>query len=371
MAVLFFDGFGHYASSGGSGTNPAGLNQKYDVITPTPSIVAGGRNGPGIQIEGGEGIYKQLYLAVNTTRTVTTGFAVQRDPADTYLPTGNVSICDFYDGSAAQVTLVFSNTGLFRLYRGSLGGTLLAESTSAVDLHGFRYVEVRVRSHSSSGTFEIRVDGTAIALTTANPASSQNTGTGITGVRLIETGTDLGSFIFDDFYITDDTTTALDGTTTSRTGFLGDVKVSHTYTSGAGNYAQFTPSAGANYQNVDETPGSPCPDGDTTYNSHAATPLNERDSFAFTDISGIADPIAVQVCVSAKADETARGICAFTRIAGNDYDGYTLPVGTSSYNYCRNSTTSAHQIWEQNPNTAAAWLLTGVNGAEFGYKLVS
>src|SRR6185437_13665423 len=66
----------------------------------------------------------------------------------------------------------------------------------------------------------------------------------------------------------------------------GDLRVECVMPNGPGAHTQFTPSAGANWQNVDEVP----PDDDTTHNDSSTA--GQLDTFVHAALAGIPSSIA-------------------------------------------------------------------------------
>jgi hypothetical protein len=140
--------------------------------------------------------------------------------------------------------------------------------------------------------------------------------------------------------------------------YLGDVRIDTVRPNGAGNYADFSRQGGAtNWENVDDT----LIDADSGYNY--SNTVGHKDSFDCANLPSIAGTIfGVQVSLGARKDDAgSRTLRALTRLASTDYEGSDLAPGTD-YRFFRH-------IWEQNPNTSAAWTEAQINGAEFGYKV--
>jgi len=155
-----------------------------------------------------------------------------------------------------------------------------------------------------------------------------------------------------DFYACSDTGS-------DNKGFLGDIRVQAILPSGAGNSTQMTPSAGSNYQCVDEA----APNDDTDYVSE--TTAGEKDTYAFGNLTPTSGTVkGTQILISARKDDAGtRTIAPVYRPVSTDYDGTTVSIG-NSYDYVR-------QVKDVSPATSVAWTIAEINGAEFGVKLVS
>jgi hypothetical protein len=129
--------------------------------------------------------------------------------------------------------------------------------------------------------------------------------------------------------------------------------------SGAGAETQWTPSAGSNYQNVDENPEN----GDTDYNK--SNTVGQVDTYAMANLVSVAGLIyGVQYLEYARKDNAGtRTIAPVARIGGADYLGSNVNL-SDSYAYTR-------EIKELSPATAAAWTISEINAMEFGVKVTA
>lgn len=135
---------------------------------------------------------------------------------------------------------------------------------------------------------------------------------------------------------------------------------------GAGATTQFTPSTGANWQNVDEISGAD--DVDATYNSDSVA--GHIDLFTKTALSGPAAPdqiYSVTIDITARrtstggTNPTMRGV---VRIGGVNY--FTAAITLTN-------DTSYHVVtfaaWTLSPATGVAWTIAELDAAQFGYEL--
>ena len=131
------------------------------------------------------------------------------------------------------------------------------------------------------------------------------------------------------------------------------------WVSGAGSNTGFAPSAGSNFENVDETPG---PDDDGTYNDGDA--LNEKDSYAMDDLSagGTIYALKHQMTVK-KTDAGTVGVKPLIRVGGSDYVGSEVML-TTDY-------TTETQIWEDNPDDSNPFEEADVNAIEAGMQITT
>ncbi len=258
----------------------------------------------------------------------------------------------FFEGATLQhISMNQRANGSLQVKRGNGAGEVEIgrTTTNVITPNVWVYVEVGVKVHDTTGWVEIWLDGTQVLdLTALDTRFGGATGLidkiGWNSHRNIVT-------YFRDVYILNEQGAAPFNTR------LGPVRIKPYLPDGVGNYAQFTPSAGANWQNVDETPA---PDGDTTFNDSQSAA--QRDSFAMADAGAEMDAIlGVQAFTYGRFNGTALDIGTFLRRSATDDDG---GVETPSSAY----TTRGLTIWQTDPVAAAAWTRANFNATEFGYR---
>ena len=90
-----------------------------------------------------------------------------------------------------------------------------------------------------------------------------------------------------------------------------------------------------------------------------------KDTYNFTNLASTGTVHAVQATVRAKkTDSAAKTLALVTRQGGADYDGATQAVASTTY-------AQYQQIWEKRPSDSTVWVVSDVDGAEFGLKVVS
>ena len=331
MALLFCDGFDHYAT--------ADIPLKWnDNASGFSSIGAGGRNSNAVLLSGGGGGYTKRTCPNASGDTVIVGFA--------YKPTnlGWDRLFRIDTLNAINAFMLVQSTG--RLNVVFPGGTMMS-TTAPLILNTWVYLELKVVI-ANAGSATLRANGEVIGTFSGDTqagatATWDQVGFGQSGVG------EAGGYI-DDFYV-------CDGTGATNNDFLGDIRVQSILPSGAGNTTQMTPSAGSNYACVDEA----APNGDTDYVSE--TTAGEKDTYAFGNLTSTSGTIkGVQVLINARKDDAgSRSIAPVYRPVSTDYDGTTVSV-SDSYAYLR-------EITEVSPATSAAWTIAEINGAEFGVTL--
>lgn len=256
------------------------------------------------------------------------------------------------DATVTHVYLLMNGANKVEVYQGN--GTLLGTSTNTVTVAS--HFQLKVKVDNSAGTFELRING---ALETSGTGLDTQNGGTATADRLrlgqVAPGTGNGGTpaSYDDLWFVD-----TQGSSPVN-DFLGDCRIQALSPSAAGNTANFTPSTGSNYQNVDEATSN----GDTDYNSDNT--VGDKDTFAAGDLTPTAGTIfAVQHCVTARSDDAgSHTLKPVVRISGTDYDIGSGHAFSSSY-IC------AVDLSETSPASSSAWSISEVNAMEIGYKKV-
>ena len=341
MAILFMDSFDHYVTAditkkwtnhtGSVITAGAGRNSTQGMVAAkTYLTVLGGVSevivGVAMKPTTFSGAYASTLIGLGSATSWECGLVANTDLS---LQAFRVNNGAGYDpGAASYITLLGTATAV------------------PLQLGVWAYVEVRIKVHGSLGTVSIRINGTEhVTLTNQNTLFVSAT---LTQLHLASRPNS-GVFTYDDLVV-------MDTTGSSNNAFLGDVTVSAILPSGAGNSSGWTPSAGSNYQNVDEA----TPNNDTDYNSTAT--LNAKDLYAFADAPAGADIRAVQIVTAQrKASEGPGQIKHVVRSSSTDYAQAAQGIGGTSYAFLRT-------VVEADPATAAAWSESGFNAAEFGIQ---
>jgi hypothetical protein len=231
--------------------------------------------------------------------------------------------------------------------------TVLASSSRTVpNAPDFYYCELMCKVDPTNGAYELRIDGvrwlSSSGINTSSTGDAFANQVNLTNQSHIADGS---VTMVDDYYIADDDDR--DGTA-SLVGFAGPVKIACLEETANGARVEFTPFAGSNYQNVDETSGE---DADATYNSGGH---NAADLYALTDLeTPLVEIKAVAVHQFArKEDALFRSVFPVARVNGSDYPGTESELDAS---YQR-----VFYAWERNPATELPWDLSAVNSMQIG-----
>jgi hypothetical protein len=252
------------------------------------------------------------------------------------------------DGGTAQLTLTTNASSGFTLYRGTASGTVLGSTSGPVLSNGvWAYIELKATINNTTGAYEVRVNGDSVL--SASGVDTQNSANATADQVSFNSGLDT---YIDDVYILDGTGSA------PHNDFYGDVGVYPSLPSGAGATAQWDASAGSNYQCVDDA----TPNGDTDYVSTST--LNEIDTYAMGNITPTTGTVfgVIRYNYARKDEAGPRSIADVIRSGGVDYANATNHALSTSWQYFTD-------VYEQNPDTSAAWTISEVNAAEAGQKL--
>jgi hypothetical protein len=347
MALRYFDNFDYGVT--------ADLADRGWTLISTPIISAGNGRNSTASLR----VTPLSSIAINITRTIDAqatwivGFSFRTSLLP---PSAAKVLASLIDAGTVQCSLMLNVDGTLSVVRGVSTALTSGTSVTAVVATATNYVEWKCTIADSIGanTCKVRLNGSDI-ITVATSQDTKSTANATANQVFIGTNNAAGSsgnWDYDDLYI-------CDGTGSVNNDFLGDVKGVTSLPAGAGNSTQFTPSAGSNYQNVDDA----APDDDTTYNESST--VGHVDSFATapltatpTTIHGVAVSINVK-----KTDAGTANVACSIRSGGTTYFGTTTAL-TTTYTYVTH-------VWETDPATGVAWTRSGVDSSEAGYKYIS
>jgi len=230
-----------------------------------------------------------------------------------------------------------SSSECYNLYQGS--SSLLATGNIKIQIGTTYLVEIYILVANTGGRCIVKINGvTDIDFTGDTQALSSDQ------MNRLRLGSDqYTSFYADDIVIDD-------------SDWIGETKIEALIPTGAGTTTQWSPSVGANWETVDETPAS-----DADYNFVNA--VDQIDTFATKDMTGdVGNVKCVQAQARAlkKGSTTPQNFALAIRSGGTNYFSADHEVPTVSDDFIK--------LWEKNPNGTVAWTKTSVNAMEIGYK---
>lgn len=272
------------------------------------------------------------------------GFAVRRYDINVPVYGATYPMFGFMDGLTWQMKMHVVGSEI-QVRNGA--DTLLATTSGAgLDYRIWRYVEVGIVVDSSVGSLVLKVnENNLVNLTNINNQASENP----QADTLFLSGIYNSNAHIDDLYV-------CDSTGAKNNTFLGDIRIDKLTPTGAGTYSDFTPSAGSNYQNVDDVN---LHDGDSTYNQ--GSDVGDKDTYAMSDLPF---PAGTEI-FGVKTQITARKTDAGTRkIKQLDISGSTEELGDEKT--LSDSYETYRTIYENNPDDDAAWEDADVNAVQPG-----
>lgn len=262
---------------------------------------------------------------------------------------GRTSI-GFYEGGTNHIGIGVTAAQKLEILR---AGTNLATSVEALPTGTWVQLQIKVVIHDSAGSVEIRKDGAASAFVGVSGVDTRNGVTGIIDTLLIGTvSTFGGTLAFMDL-------AAWTDAGESPTSWVGDARIDSCLPSGAGSSAQATPSAGSNYECMDEAQQ----DGDTSYVQSATN--GHIDLYAMANMTHTPSTIhAVAATVLAKKTDAGTGsIKARMKSGATALSGSEVALSADAYK-------RVSLIKGVDPNTSAAWEKAAVDALEAGFEVV-
>ncbi len=268
-------------------------------------------------------------------------FAFKYEPADfgdTFL-----SVLALYAGATLLVQIRrLATTGYLAAYRGTT--QIQAATTKPVLVSGgIRLIEARVKIHDTAGVVQVKVDGEMVIDFSGD--TKPGTDTQINMLTLGAAGSGNYGYAYYDDFIVDDA------------DWIGNTKIQAILPNAAGSSTQWDPSAGNNYDCVDERPAS-----DTDYVS--TNTVDEIDLYAASNLSG---SIGSVKCVQLQAR------CAYEGSPTPTHLQLGLRSGGANY-FSADKTPpasfgqSVYALWYTNPADSEAWEEADVNALEIGFK---
>lgn len=232
-------------------------------------------------------------------------------------------------------------TGQIVLRRGS---TILATAVDDLSESDWFYIEVWYEAHNTTGDIEIRINGAT--LVSYNGDTINTADTTISEIRVHGFGSQ--DTYIDDLVI-NDTSGAYNNT------WPGQPHLSIATVNGAGANADFTPSAGSNYQCVDEIPVN-------TTDYVSSSNATDLDTYAITDpLVGTETINNVIVNIVAKLDSGAGNI-DIVIISNATQDNSAAKALNSAWERYQ-------ECWPLNPDDSAAWQPADIDDLEIGQEV--
>ena len=249
------------------------------------------------------------------------------------------------DGSTNQIGFRIGSDGKPQIVRGD--NVVLANAASSVALNTWHFFQFRATVADSGGTAELRVNGQTVATYTGD---TKNTANAFVNGWRVDAFSGQNAW-FDNIVVYSDSGNA-PNTWTPETRIYDDLP------NGAGAAAEWTPSAGANWQCVDEQPSN----GDSDYVSAASSPLTDVYAFPASTVPAGSIVYAVAVHATARKDDAGTNdLDLILRSGSTNYVSGTSSGLTSTYVRYR-------RLWDTDPATGTSWTVSGANAASAGIR---
>jgi hypothetical protein len=341
MTTLWADSF--------EDTTAANLAYDYSNIN-SIDIVSGRREGTYAASQSGNNAGFKRRLA-SSIETIFVSFAfkpINNQPEGTFF---RVMENDVYHVSLAQ-----DRNGRLTVYRGDpklLTGTLLGTSADTVlTVNQWRWLQIKIVIHDSTGSVEIRDASGAVLLDLTNQDTRNGGTSGV--IDSVYMGCPSGTAQwgqYDDLHIWD-----ANGSVCNT--WTNDTRIDHLLPDGAGDSTQWTPSAGSNYECVNEAAVS------TTEYVSSSTAAH-KDLYAMSALPHTPANIfsVLTRAVATKDDAGARGVKLLLKSGTTTSTGATNTLELSAW-------LAFSAVAEADPNTSSAWTASGVNAAQVGVENV-
>lgn len=325
MALLFVDGMDLYGAAGEL------TSRGYTYTSATISASGGRFGGQAVSLTTNGGDISRPLAGSPTTVYTGAWVYVSSDlgDSDPLLSAGN------------GAELRAAGTGELFLYHSTLNGGAALATGLFMSLDTWHFVEFAL----ASTTLGVKLDGGTEVTSTGGTLSAVSSLTWHTPGYF-------SSALVDDWYICDDAGTA-------NNTYLGPIRID-TLAPTSDDTATFTTTTGtSHYTEVDDA----APDGDTTYVEGDTS--GQQDLFGIGTLPSPQYDQVVAVQVAAKCITPDGGAQAVYIDAKS---GAT--VGKSAAQSLASSYTYYQGVFEQDPDTAAQWTISGVEAGAYGVEVV-
>lgn len=345
MATLLLESWDIY--SGRTGGSPTGSNGRWSSTGSTSSSIVAGRYG-GRQMEYYNTVTaKTDYLdLVSASQTVRGGFSLYVENLYNFgVLTSGQPLFDVRDASnTVHCDFTLDASGMFRCRRAA--STSIASSDKTIQkVMGARYhhIEFEIYIHDTAGTVKMWIDGVQVmngsSLDTANSATLS------VGRFAWRATTALDTYHYiDDVWITDGTS-------------YGDCRFEQLLPTGDDTVA-LTPSTGStNYGVVDEAVVN-------TSDYVSGTTAGDKDTYTLADLPSTLDEVMTAMVVAYANNITPAGTSRAFLVSGATTDNTPAITNTTTFSRIQ-------EIHDVDPDTAAAWTVSGINACKVGVEVAT
>lgn len=346
MTLLGFDGYGTYNSNAHMARVPEYASTNTNGINTT----AGRRAGRCMKLDSTFNYHHiDLQNTISDNTTFVLGVAVYRNHTSAWNYSLGSPFIGFEDGSGNRHLGLYAKASFrsFEIRNGA--GSVLGTGTWVLPYQTWSFIELKAYIHDTAGTVKLIINGetTDIDLTAQDTKNGSN---GYVGRVVMYPPHLSNAMLYDDTYW-------LNGQGAIKNDVLGDVRVDLCLVNAAGTHSDFTPSAGSNYQNVDET----TPDDDTTYN-YSST-VSNKDSYNIEPLEVLGTTIhGVKTQITMRKDDVGtKKAKVLRRLNSSDYLGDEETLADAYKTFIK--------VDEVNPDDSAAFEEADIAGMEPGGQI--
>lgn len=347
MALFWIEGFEGFGVTPGLAPQPTGvLARKYTVSGEANMDIEEGYWSDSFSLElnsAGDYLHSPTFNLTGggLSWTTCTGFAVQ------FSNLGAYKFFSLYSATPLEaINLRLRADGEIDVYRAT---TLLGTTSgAAIEAGVWFFLELKVVAHDSAGTVDIRINESSVL-----SLSGQDTAEGSwtnTSWRLWALAS--GSVKFDHLHF-------LDASGTKNNDLLGPKQVRTIFPNAVGNSDEWTPTAGDNYECVDDNPM----DDLTSYVASGVS--GQQDLYEYPDITTVKMPEGI-VGVQINNDCRRYGSVDFDLLTFAKGTGPTAVGGVVSVDHDDFQTES--NIMESDAD-GDDWTRANLNSTQFGVKV--
>lgn len=343
MAILWMDGFDHYAGSTANMLLGVYANVSSNVALHSGLARSGGYGICNITGNTAEREIRRVIGGAKTIVGIAFGCYADELPASGYH-----RLAMFGDtANGAQVTVFVSASGTIRFVRGSSSGSnVLADTASPVISAGvWNHCEMRIVFSNTVGAIELRVNEvSALTATGLDTVATANVECSQITLDQTRKSTITNSFAFDDVVV-------WDTSGSNNNDFIGDRRVLMFLPNANEATQEMTVTGAANAYTAIQSA-----DGDTSY-------ITASDSVPVTSEFAIENPAATVGAISAiqtvalmRKTEAGAASVTLSMLSNGDVAAGTAHSITDSYAYYAD-------VFETNPDTGAPWNASALQNA--------
>lgn len=353
MALILVEPTNHYAAIADVASDNDDLTTQWSIDGAIALSATGGRFGAqAVEIKTtARQILMRLGSGVVSGSTLIVGGAVKfaLSQSGNVITRQNILICRT-SAASDHWSVQIGNGGT--LYILNAAGTIVGTVVNAIQPEIWHYIEFKV-SMLDSGSFTIYVDGVMVLNALSGDFRS---GTGNTSniEQLSFRGNENNTY-WEDIIV-------MDGSGATFNDVKGDMRYECVVPDADGSTVNWTPSAGSNYQCIDDALKSY--NDDTDYISEGTT--NDDNLASHNTVSATNASVIhfAALFALARSDTTGDKLALIVKSGGTTDVGADLAlIGTTSTAYRWRK-----KIWTVDPNTSSAWSVANINSAEWGVR---